>query len=164
MVKCCEHVNWCILLVWIRKTGVGKRRLSQKGITCSSGLASGPLPSPFSHSHIGAQTEGNMPWRLWFPLEHKLHVPRRDSQPQHTLAQALQSPSSPPRIAISPQGKASCKVLFCLSPVTAAIQKPWCFQFSKTETSACNFAKPCQGSRLLFRSTLSDMWTVPRAV
>lgn len=67
-------------------------------------------------------------------------------------------------IAISPHGKFSCKVLFCLSPFAAVIQKRLCFQFPKMETSACNFENHCQGSHLLFWSALSDMWTVPRAV
>ena len=64
MVKCCEHVNCCIPLVWIWRIGLGKWRLSQKGSVFSPGLPPGPLPFPFSHSHFGAQTKGSAPQRL----------------------------------------------------------------------------------------------------
>lgn len=141
MGKCCEHVNCCILLVWVQKTGLDKWKLSQKSSTSSSSLASGPLPSTFSHSHLRAQTKGTGPRDWWFALEHGLHGPQRDSQPQHTLAQALQSPTP---LSVPTASVVLSVPCYCHNP------EKGCFQFSKTETSACNFENPCQGSRLLF--------------
>lgn len=118
--KCCEHVNCCILLVWIQKTSLGKWKLNQKSSSSSLGLALDPLPSSFSHSHLRAQTKGIGPRDQWFALEPRLHGPR----PQHTLASAHIGPGSAiSHTVISPHGQASCKVLFCLSPVTATVQK-----------------------------------------
>lgn len=145
MGKCCEHVNCCILLVWVQKTGLDKWKLSQKSSTSSSGLASGPVPSPFSHSHLRAQTKGTGPRDGWFALEHGLHGPQQDSQPQHTLAWLC----NPPHFYQSPQAGFLQSVVLSV-PYYCRNPEKGCFQFSKTETSACNFENPCQGSRLLF--------------
>ena len=58
---------------------------------------------------------------------------------------------------------ASCKVLFCLSSCCYSNPRKICFQFSKMETSACNFENPCQGPYLLFWSALFDMWSPQRS-
>lgn len=161
MVKGCEHVNYCILVVWIPKIGLGKWRLSQKGSIFSPGLTSGPLPFPFSHSHIGAQTEGNAPWRLVVSIRTQApssivagfpastHVGPDSATPQ------LHSPKS---LSI-PTGWLPAKDCFVCPPLLQQSKKDLCFQFSEMETSACNFDNPCQGPPLLFSSALSDMWT-----
>lgn len=112
MVKCCEHVNCCLLLVWIRRL-VWANGDSPKGSISSSSLAPGPLPFPFSRSHIRAQTEGNTPQRLVVFSRAQLLVPRRDSQPRCKLAQTLPSPTStPPNCCQSPwDGFLQCVVL-----------------------------------------------------
>lgn len=115
-----------------------------------------------SHFHIltsGLRPRGARPRDWWFPLEHELHVPWRwNSQPLHMLAQTLQPPAPLPQIVISPHGMASCKALFCLSPVAIAIQERCVFPILRNRNICVQLWKSLSGSP--FTILITSLWHV----
>lgn len=102
--------GYCVWLLVIWKVS-GNKDLSQEG---SPGLPSGPCPSYFHILALGLRLEGMCPGEWWFPSEHKLHVPQRDSQPQPLVGSKSAIPQLySPQTAVRPHRTASCNVLFC---------------------------------------------------
>lgn len=95
MVTCCEHVN-CIYWSGFRRLVWTNGDWAKEAAFAAQALLLAPCLYHFPILTSGLRLRGTGPRDWWFPLELELHVPRRDSQPQHTLAQALQPSSSPP--------------------------------------------------------------------
>lgn len=126
----------------------GNKDLSQEG---SPGPSFWPLPIPFSHSRIGAQTGGNVPWRVVVSI--RTQAPR-SAEGFPALATCWLQVCNPPALlprncCQAPQDSfVQCVVLFML--LLQQFKQDFCFQFAEMETSVCNFANPCQGPLFLF--------------
>lgn len=119
-----------------------------------------PLPFPFSHSHIGAQTEENVPWRLVVSIRTQAqHSTVGFSAPAHIGPDSTNPQPHSPQLLSIPTAWLLAMYCFVCPPLLQQSEKDLCFQFSEMETSACNFENPCQGPRLKFWSALSDIWT-----
>lgn len=114
----------CIFNGWDTKDWFGQMEPEPRRQHFQPGLTSGPLPIPFSHSHIGAQTEGNVPLETGGFHQNTSSTFRGGIPSLSTCWPRLSAPPALlPQIAIGPQGTASCNVLFCLSPVATEIWK-----------------------------------------
>lgn len=103
--------------------------MSQEG---SPSRTSGPCPSHFSHSHIGAQTGGNVPWRVLVSI--RTQAPRStEGFPASATCwlQICNPPASfPPNCYQAPQDSfVQCVVLFML--LLQQFKQDFCFQFAE---------------------------------
>jgi hypothetical protein len=125
------------------------RDLSQEG---SQGPSFWPLPLPFSHSHIGAQTGGNVPQRLvvsirthapccaeGFPAS--AHVGSNSGMPRF-------SSPLPPKLLSGSTGQ--LRAMCCFVPAVAtAIQTRFLFPVLGNRGICMQFGKPLSGSSFI---------------
>jgi hypothetical protein len=159
MVKCCANV--VVVFYWL---GSGK-------LVWANGdwAKKAAFPAPalllalcLSHFHIltlGLRLKGMIPRDWWFPSENISSTFHGGIPSLSTCWPRLYNPPLySPKLLSVPTGQLLAMCCFVCPLLLQQFKQDLCFQFSEMETSVCNFENPCQSPRLLFWSSLSDMW------